>query len=146
MPGWWSAVLFLLVLVVVLALPFIGLVARRRWLAARGWVVDCTLRFRSAAPGSGWMLGVARFNEEDLEWYRILSLDIRPRVVVRRGEALISVTRPPTREEGFSLYGEQRLVDVETDSLAVTLALSPDDMMAFLSWSEAGAPGSPFKI
>lgn len=146
MPGWWSATLFLLVLVFVLVLPLLGLMVRRRWLAAHGWVVDCSLRYRGAAPGSGWMLGVARFHDEELQWYRVFSLDIRPRVVIRRGESLISVTRSPTREEAYSLYGEQRIVDVETETIAVSLALSPDDMMAFLSWSEAGAPGSPFRI
>lgn len=145
-PEWWSLSLLLLVLVLVgIFVPVAGLVVRRRWLAARGWVVDCSLRFRDTAPGSGWMLGVARFHDDDLEWYRVFSLDVRPRVVIRRGQATMSVTRLPSADEASVLYGEQRIVDVDSPGRPVSLAMVPEDMMALLSWSEAGAPGDPFK-
>ena len=148
MADWWSMTLTLFVLVVVaLLLPVILLALRRRWLAASGWVVDCALRFKDATPSSGWMVGVARFHDEDLEWYRVFSFDVRPRVLIRRGESVTSPTRLPTQSEASVLYGEQRIVDIKTGGSgpSVSLAMSPEDMMAFLSWSEASAPGDPFR-
>jgi hypothetical protein len=147
-PDWGSTTLAVLALVIiVLLLPVAWLVARRRWLALRGWVIECSLRLNDSTPSTSWMLGVARFHEEDLELYRVFSFDIRPRVVIRRREAAISATRLPTAAEASVLYGEQRIVDVDLGPgrPSVSLALLPEDMTAFLSWSEASAPGDPFR-
>ena len=93
MPDWGSTTLAVLALVIiVLLLPVAWLVARRRWLALRGWVIECSLRLNDstrAPPGCS----SRSFHEEDLELYRVFSFDIRPRVVIRRREAAISATR-----------------------------------------------------
>lgn len=146
MPDWWSLGALLLALVAAfLIVPVVLLVARRRWLAQRGWVVDCSVRIADTTPGSGWMLGVARFHDDSLEWYRVFSWSLRPRVTFTRGALALSATRLPDDSERLSLYGEQRIVDVSAGPVTASLALSPQDMTAFLSWTEAAPPGEGFR-
>jgi hypothetical protein len=59
-----------LLVLVLLVLVLVGLALRRRLLARQGGTFECSLRLRDAVRGSGWALGVARYNEENLEWFR----------------------------------------------------------------------------
>ena len=146
MPDWWSLGALLLALVAaVLIVPVVLLVARRRWLAQRGWVVDCSLRLADTTPGTGWMLGVARFHGDLLQWYRVFSWSLRPRATFTRGALTTSATRLPDDSERLSLYGEQRIVDLTSGGVRASLALAPHDMTAFLSWTEAAPPGESFR-
>ena len=77
-------VLDALAAVVVLGLLALALLAlRRRLLTRRGGTFDCSLRLREAPHGKGWVLGVGRYNGDDLEWYRVFSYSPRPRRVRR---------------------------------------------------------------
>ena len=56
MPDWWSWTAVAVGLLVLVALiPVFWLFIRRRWLAGRGRVFECSLK----RPGAGWTLGVA---------------------------------------------------------------------------------------
>jgi len=145
-PDWWSLGALLLALVAALLIvPVVLLIARRRWLAQRGWVVDCSLRSADTTPGSGWMLGVARFHGDSLEWYRVFSWSLRPGATFTRGAITLSATRHPDESERLTLYGDQRIVDIASERTRASLALSPGDMTAFLSWTEAAPPGEGFR-
>jgi len=64
-----GAVLFLLLLSGLL------LVIRRRWIARSGGTLEFSIRVRSSRVGRGWVLGVARYNGDVLEWFRVFSLE-----------------------------------------------------------------------
>lgn len=135
-----------LVCVLVIALlPVVWLVARRRWLAHRGWVFDCSLRLVDTTPSPSWMLGVARLNGELLEWYRVFSWSLRPKFVLRRGSAQVASTRVLFADERALLFDQDRVAVLRGDGPAVEVAMTPDRMTAFLSWFESAPPGGGYR-
>src|SRR4051794_41466168 len=74
------------VLLFVLALLFL----RRGFIARSGGTIELSWRLNSVLPGRGWSPGIGRFVGDDLRWYRLFSLSIRPRrSVTRRGLAVV---------------------------------------------------------
>ena len=117
--------------------PVIWLIVRRRWLAGRGRVFECSLK----PPGAGWMLGVARFRGDDLEWYRVFSLSLRPRLTLHRQETHVRSVRRPTASEATELYDGHIVTELGGRYGGHLLAMARPDLTAFSSWTESGAPG-----
>jgi hypothetical protein len=145
MDGWLGVVGLLLVLVVLLVLALLLLGLRRRWLARQGGTFECSLRLRTTTPGSGWALGVGRYNEGRLEWFRFFSYAWRPRKSFPRREVRVLETRDPDPVEAVALYADQRVVRFEIAERGEPeqweLAMSPDSLTGLLSWLEAAPPG-----
>src|SRR3954451_11833650 len=95
MHGWLGVAELLLALVVLLVLALLVLALRRRWLARQGGTFECSLRLHSTTPGGGWVLGVGRYNEELLEWFRFFSYSWRARKSFPRPEVRVVETRGP---------------------------------------------------
>ena len=92
--------------------------------------------------GRGWVLGLGRYREDSLDWYRIFSPLPVP-------EALLAAQRPhlplPARARGaeeYSLYAGHVVVVCTTPRGEVELAMSPSSLTGLQSWLEAGPPGS----
>ena len=121
------------------------LALRRRYLAREGGTFECSLRLSTTTPGSGWVLGVGRYNGGSLEWFRFFSYSLRPRASFPRREVRVVETRDPDPVEAVSLYAEQRIVSFELvgeeNPRDWSLALSPDSLTGLLSWLEAAPPG-----
>ena len=43
------------------------------WLARLGGTFECSLRLRTGSRAGGWSLGIGRYNQEILEWFRFFS-------------------------------------------------------------------------
>lgn len=129
-------------LVVCVLTPVVWLIVRRRWLAGRGRVFECSLRLPGAI-GSGWMLGVARFRDDDLEWYRVFSISLRPKVVFHRPDTSVARVRAPEDDEVSELYDGHVVTELGGSHAGVLLAMARPDLTAFSSWTEAGPPGGP---
>ena len=103
--------------------------------------LQCSLRLRTTIPGSGWALGIARYNDEILEWYRFFSFTLRPRKAFLRRELRVVDYRQPDPVEAVSLYADQRVVRIEVheppDQEEWDLAMSPGSLTVLLSWLEA---------
>jgi hypothetical protein len=145
MHGWLGVVELLAVLVLLLVLALLLLALRRRWLARQGGTFECSLRLHTSTPGSGWALGVARYNDGQLEWFRFFSYSWRPRKSFPRQEVRVLETRDPDPVEAVALYAEQRIVRFEIALRGGPerweLAMSPDSLTGLLSWLEAAPPG-----
>ena len=148
MPGWLQVVLSLLALIsLLLALLLVLLAARRRWLDRLGGTFECSVRLRVATPGAGYVLGIARYSEGSLEWFRFFSFSLRPRVVFWRGTFDVLDTREPTPVEALALNADQRVILIESTDVSNPagweweLAMSPESMTGLLSWLEAAPPG-----
>lgn len=128
-------------LVVCLLIPVVWLIVRRRWLAGRGRVFECSLR--RADTGAGWTLGVARFRDDDLEWYRVFSLSLRPKVVFHRKETKVVRVRLPEPSEASELYDGHVVTELGGQHTGTLLAMGRPDLTAFSSWTESGPPGGP---
>ena len=147
MQGWYLGAELVLLVVLLLVLSLVVLALRRRWLARQGGTFECSLRLGSATPGSGWALGVARYNEERLEWFRFFSYSVRPRQTFVRNDVTVVNDREPDQVEAGSLYAGQRIVQLKSTSEEAQeiweLAMSGESLTGLLSWLEAAPPGVP---
>lgn len=132
---------WLLVVILAVALACATGIAVRRVLIERGGgSVDCALR---RAPDRHWRLGVAAYRGDELCWYPIFGLRLRPgEVYARRGLAVVS-RRPADDTETTSLGPGAVVVECDTgnDAAHIEFALSDDALTGFLAWLEAAPPG-----
>lgn len=128
-------------LLVLLLLYGAALVVRRRWLARSGGTFELSVRVRPGRAGRGWILGVGRYTGDDLEWFRVFSLSVRPRFRYQRSDLTYESRREAEGAEAYSLYSGHIVVCCRTPSGLLELAMSPDALMGFLSWLEAAPPG-----
>lgn len=91
----WLLAAFLVVLVLAAA----GIAARRFLLERGGGTVECGLRRQNGS----WRLGVARYRGEELRWYGIFGLSVRPDEVFPRRDLTVVSRRLPTEAEAVSL-------------------------------------------
>ena len=84
---------------VILVLAAVGIAARRFLLERGGGTVECGLRRQNGS----WRLGVARYRGEELRWYGIFGLSVRPDEVFPRRDLTVVSRRLPTEAEAASL-------------------------------------------
>jgi hypothetical protein len=140
------------VAVVVLGLLAFGL--RRRLIQRSGGTFDCSLRWNTpAAPppggsasGKGWAYGIARYNGDCVEWFRVFSYAPRPRRVLRRGVIVVSGRRAPEGEEELALLSDARILTCDHRGVHLELAMSEDALTGFLAWLEAAPPGQRVNV
>jgi len=134
-----------LALLVVVAVPVLFLAGRRRWLSRAGGVFDCSLRLTTATPGAGWALGVARYSGDNLEWFRVFSPSLRPKVIFPRSISHAGAQRDPDPIEALTL-ADQRILAMEfTDGDSWELAMSVASLTGLLSWLESAPPGARYR-
>lgn len=91
----WLLAAFLVILVLAAA----GIAGRRFLLERGGGTVECGLRRQNGS----WRLGVARYRGEELHWYGIFGLSVRPDEVFPRRDLTVVSRRLPTEAEAVSL-------------------------------------------
>lgn len=142
MPWWdWVADSVGSVVTIVLLLV-VSLFVRRRWLSRDGGTFECSIRVLPApADSRGWMLGLARYAGDDLEWFRIFSFAPRARETFERPMRVVG-RRVPRGAEAFSLYAGHIAVEIVLgNGRRVEMAMSERALTGFLAWTEAAPPG-----
>ena len=142
MPAWQWLLDSAGVVLLLIVLFGLSLVVRRRVLSRHGGTFELSVRVRSSQAGRGWVLGLGRYHEADLEWFRIFSPYPRPRRTWARHELRITGQREPEGAEAFALYGGHVIVVCETPAGVVEMAMSPSALTGFSSWLEAAPPGT----
>lgn len=141
MPFWqWLLDAAGVVLVLVL-LWGVGVVVRRRWISRSGGTFECSIRVRPTKAGLGWVLGVGRYSDDRLEWFRLFSLAPRPKLSLQRSELEYAGRRDPAGAESYSLYSGHIVVSCTTPSGTLEVAMSPATLTGLLAWLEAAPPG-----
>ena len=130
------------VVLLVLILFGVVLVVRRRVLSRHGGTFELSVRDASQPSGRGWVLGLGRYREDSLEWYRIFSPMPRPKRSWRRNDLTFVSQRRPKRAEEYALYAGHVVVVCSTPRGNVEFAMSPSSLTGLQSWLEAGPPGS----
>ncbi len=131
-------------LVVVLAIAVAcatGIAVRRTLIDRGGGSVDCGLR---RGPDRRWRLGVAAYRPDELCWYPIFGLRLRPGEIYARHALSVVSRRPADAVETTSLGPGAVVVECDTGNGAgrrIELALSEDALTGFLAWLEAAPPG-----
>lgn len=146
--GWIGVVEAVAILLVSLLLVGAFFALRRRWLGHAAAVFECSLRIRTTTPSAGWALGVARYTEENIEWFRLFSFVLAPRIVFHRDSLRVLEHRAPDAVEAVSLYEDQIVVRVESAASDPPrqwdLAMPGDSLTGMLAWLEAAPPGRPY--
>jgi hypothetical protein len=136
--------LLLLGALVLVLLWLVWVFGRRRWLGRQGGTFDCSARLETATPNRGWVLGVARYSGDWLDWHRVFGFALSPRLRFHRAGTTIADQRPPSAKEMLSLYEGQRvvsLVHTAGDTGTVEIALGAQELTGLLSWLEGAPPG-----
>jgi len=144
--GLWIPLEVVAALLLVLVLFVVGVVARRRWLSRRSGTFDCSLRTTEASLGKGWALGVARYEEDRIEWFRVFAVSVRPNRVLRRGDVVVQNRRYPRGPEAFSVMAGSVVLRCRDRGRFVELAMSEQASTGFASWLEAAPPGQNVSV
>ncbi|MDO5735151.1 MAG: DUF2550 domain-containing protein [Propionibacteriaceae bacterium] len=142
----WGALTVVIIVTCIVAMPFVGLYARRRWLTGQGGLFDCAHRITDGVPGSGWILGLARYRGDRLEWFRAFSLGLRPSLSLQRGMTTYEHQRPANGLEQVVLFEDSRVILVKDriTSREYSLAMDGDTTMGLITWLESAPPGSHY--
>lgn len=136
----------LLTAALLLAIPVVWLIARRRWLSRQGGTFECSVRLNATTPGTGWVLGVARYGADSLDWFTSFSLSLMPRKVFPRGDTKAGAQRGPTSVEAVVLFDNQRIVELISGSgERWELSMAPGSLTGLLSWLESSPPGMSYR-
>lgn len=128
-------------IVVVLVIVVAAGMLVRRHLLGRGGTFDCSLRLPDRTKGHGWVLGIARYSGDVVEWYRVFSLATGPRMTFNRGELVVRSRRIPQASEALMLYADHIVVECVSKGQVIELAMTEDALTGFLAWIEAAPPG-----
>lgn len=138
----------LVVLLVVVALLVFGL--RRRLIQRSGGTFDCSLRWnvpeKGDASSKGWVYGVARYNGDRIEWFRVFSYAPRPRRTLERSAIEVLARRIPDSEEELALLSDSVVLGALHRGTRLELAMSEDALTGFLAWLEAAPPGQRVNV
>ena len=131
-------------LVVLLVLLYgLLLVVRRRVLSRNGGTFELSHRMQPGQePGRGWLLGLGRYSGEELQWFRIFTLAVRPKRSWHRSRLTYDGAREPEGAERTVLYPNHLVVDCQSPQGVVELAMSRESLTGFQSWLEARPPGT----
>ncbi|MFM9593888.1 DUF2550 domain-containing protein [Streptomyces scabiei] len=139
----------------VIALVVVGLFVfglRRRLIQRSGGTFDCSLRWNAPEKpgdgenGKGWGYGVARYNGDRIEWYRVFSYSVRPRRVLERAAIEVAGRRTPEGEEEMALLSDAVILACLHRGTRLELAMSEDALTGFLAWLEAAPPGQRVNV
>lgn len=156
-------VLALLLCGAVLLLALAGLFAfgvRRRLIQRSGGTFDCNLRWNASGStegsspetsgeepsGKGWAYGVARYNADRIEWFRVFSYAPRPRRLLERDGIEVLERRHPRGEEELALLSDAVILTCSVRGNRCELAMSEDALTGFLAWLEAAPPGQRVNV
>jgi hypothetical protein len=138
-----APLLVLAALIVLFALVIGAFVARRLLLGRRTDSFDCSLRQDVTRQSGGWMLGVARYQADQLEWFRIFSFAIRPGRSLSRSGLIVREWFEPTDAEADSLMPGSVVVRCSYHDEELEFAMTRSDYTGFATWLESAPPGLP---
>jgi hypothetical protein len=141
MPVWLDLLDAAGLLVAVVVLYGVALVVRRRVLSRHGGTFELSLHLEPD-PGRGWVLGLGRYSGEELEWFRIFTLAVRPKRTWNRGQLSYDGSRPPEAAERDVLYPDHLVIRCGSASGDFELAMSRASLTGFQAWLEARPPGT----
>lgn len=129
-------------LLALFGLGLLGLYLRRVKLQRSGGTIDLSFRLRDDVPGRGWVLGVGRFDGDELHWYRVFSPSFRPRRRISRRGLTVVERREPRSEERRALPVGLVVLRCRSAQGEAELAMSSSATTGFLAWLEATPPGA----
>ncbi|GAA4973666.1 DUF2550 domain-containing protein [Kineococcus glutinatus] len=125
---------------VLVVLALLAVVVRRRTLIGRVGSFDCSVRTESRGRRH-WTLGVARYEVDRLDWYRMFSFSLRPSCSYARGALDVAGRREPGGAEALAVQPGAIVVECRHRGQDLEMAMSPDAYTGLASWLESSPPG-----
>lgn len=136
---WVAAVLLALAVVTAIAL---GVFFVRRLVLQRDGGFDMCLRTGEHEGWSGgWVFGIGRYRDDDLDWYRTFSLSMRPKRSLDRNDLEVVRRRSPDPDDAYELPSDHIVLSCEIVGVPADLSMNEPASTAFLAWLEAAPPG-----
>ena len=92
------------------------------------------------------MYGVARYNGDRIEWFRVFSYAPRPRRVLERSAIEVVARRLPRARRNWRCSPTRSSWPARTAGTRLELAMSEDALTGFLAWLEAAPPGQRVNV
>lgn len=131
---------------ILLAVALLGVAAltlRRYLLQRAGGAVEMSLRLHQRSHGRGWALGIGRFENDFLRWYRVFSLSPRPRRSYPRATFSVEAERRPSGPEALALQARAVVLRCRSDGHPVELGMSGPAVTGLRAWLEGAPPRQP---
>jgi Protein of unknown function (DUF2550) len=121
---------------------------RRRLIAFGGGTIRLQVRVSTLVAGRGWSTGIGQFAGDELRFYRMFSLAIRPKRVLDRATLTVAEQRRPEGPERLTVPSHWVVLRCETGHdesgpAEIEIAMAESTVTGFLSWLEAAPPGQP---
>jgi hypothetical protein len=131
-----------------LLLVGVGAFTVRRYLLIRAvGSFDCSMRRPDAQHvAGGWMPGVARYEQDRLDWFRVFTMSPRPSRSLIRGRLIILDRRVPQGPEVYAVVPGWVVVQCAYGSHMVELAMSEPAYSGLATWLESAPPGQNISI
>jgi hypothetical protein len=126
----------------VAVLLLLAVAVRRRVLQRQGGTIELSLRVRHRTHGRGWSLGIGRFQGDELRWYRVFSLAVRPRRTLTRRDLAVVSRREPVGGEALALLEGAVVMCCVSSHGPVEVAMDVRAVTGFLAWLESRPPGA----
>ena len=130
-----------LVTLVIVLVGLWAVVLARRLLLARGvGTFDCSLR-RATRRGGGWVLGVARYEADRLDWFQVLTVSPRPTRSLARERLVILERREPDAVQSYAVLPGWVVVLCAYGTSTLEMAMSEAAYNGLAAWLESAPPG-----
>jgi hypothetical protein len=145
-----------LVVVLLLLLAVVAVIARRNYLLRGSGGISLALRSAepSSADGSDgapdgdvdgaiqrrWALGLGRFIGDELRWYRLVGVGVKPRYVLRRSDIELTSRRAPRGAEVHALPADAVILQCRHGAQSLELAVVGAAATGLSSWLESAPP------
>lgn len=133
-------------MVAALVLFVLLFVLRRILLTRKVGAFDCSMRTSPEGRRTGWVLGVARYRPDRLDWFRAFAISPRPVRSLPRGALAVLDSRRPHGAEAYSVMPGAVVVRCEHAGTTLELAMSKDAYTGFSSWLESAPPGQNVNV
>ena len=125
-----------------LAMAFFVALVLRRTLLSRGFgSFDCSLRHETIRRRTHWTHGVARYEDDRLDWFRVFTVRWRPTESLSRRRLVILDSRPPEASDSHSVFPGWVVVRCAYGAVIVELAMSEPAFNGLAAWLESAPPG-----
>lgn len=131
-------------LALLILLSFVSFYARRSVLTRGIGSFSCLLR--ADRSGGGWAHGVARYEQDRLDWFQLFGFSLRPtRSLTRNGLEIIE-RRSPGAADPPGLLPGWVLVRCSYGAITLEFAMSEAAYNGLATWLESAPPGQHFNV
>lgn len=107
----------------------------------RAGAIEMSMRLKQRWFLGGWSPGVGTYSGDEILWYRMFSLALRPSRRLNRRQMTLDSQREPTDKEASWLPVNAVILESSMPGAQRDLAVARTALTGMLSWWESAAPG-----